>query len=119
MGPSALASEQRKASSSVFHILLLSESTRLVLIYMMINLASTNTQKRGTRGGAGGWQERWWPIVELGIHAHCNSSVPAFEGINLPAGSLNSHRGFSPFPFFAPKQTSQLCCRGISPSLQL
>lgn len=53
MGPSALSREQGKASSIVFHILLLSGSIRrLALLYMMTNLANTNTHKMGTGAGA-------------------------------------------------------------------
>lgn len=81
----------------------------------MMNLASTNTQKMGTHAGAGGWQERWWPIMGLGIRIHCSSAVLAFEGINLPAGSLSSHRGFLPFSFFCPQTDIPSCAAGGSP----
>lgn len=121
MGPRARAREQGKAGSIVPHPKWLSQEVSPALQDAKPCQCSHRHLENRDKAWSRGWQEWGWQHpAGVGIHTHCSSAVPAFEGVNLPSGLLNFQQGILPlfpslFLCFPLVQTPPLCCRGSSP----
>lgn len=109
MWPSASAGEQGKASSSILHIFLLSGSIRrLVLPYMTVKLASSNTNtwktgiglgERVGRGG-GGTMQGWGSTCVAALQSRPSKAQTFWKDYSTPTGysRLSSSLAHPPVP---------------------